>query len=75
MKVCEYCGGACRKAVRFVRPEGTVRCFDCVECALAALYPACETCGSALAEAGELGPGESAYCSPLCAGATTAQAA
>jgi ribonuclease PH len=74
MNKCEYCGGGCRRSVRLVEAAGSGRRFCCVECALAALYPACETCGDALrGEAFDHADG-SAYCGPLCAGRAVAAA-
>ncbi len=76
MSICEYCGGVCRKVVRLVGVDGSLRSFDCVECALAALYPACESCGHAIEPSAAVHNEVGAYCSAVCAGAgETASAA
>jgi hypothetical protein len=64
---CEYCGGRASRAVRFVASEGNTRCFDCVECALAALSPPCARCGESVGPADCARAGGLLFCSESCA--------
>jgi hypothetical protein len=44
--VCEVCGNEYDKSFEVVAPGGDTRTFDSFECAIHALAPTCEHCGT-----------------------------
>jgi hypothetical protein len=65
MAKCETCGNDYRKAFQVVM-DGTSHTFDCFECAIQALAPACGHCGCAIIGHG-VERGTKFYCCDHCA--------
>ena len=66
MPRCETCGNDYDKAFEVVI-EGKGHVFDCFECAIHAVAPACDTCGCRILGHG-LEAGERFFCCAHCAG-------
>ena len=62
---CEVCGNPYDKSFRVVMDGGT-HVFDCFECAIHLLAPACEDCGCKILGHG-VERGDRIYCSHHCA--------
>lgn len=65
MPTCETCGNDYDKAFE-VRLNGTSHVFDCFECAITALAPRCERCGTRVLGHG-LEQGGAIFCCCHCA--------
>jgi len=66
MPRCETCGNDYDKAFEVVI-EGKSHVFDCFECAIHAVAPACDTCGCRIIGHG-LEAGDRFFCCAHCAG-------
>jgi hypothetical protein len=65
MNRCEVCGNEYEKTMEIV-VAGISHYFDCFECAIHALAPACEHCGCKIIGHG-VEAGETIYCCANCA--------
>ena len=62
---CEVCGNEYDKAMQ-IRMAGDTHVFDCFECAIHALAPACGNCGVRIVGHG-VEAGDTMYCCAPCA--------
>lgn len=65
MEVCEVCGNDYESTMHVTR-DGETHVFDCFECAIHALAPACRSCGCRIIGHG-MQHGDGLYCSAHCA--------
>lgn len=65
MKICDHCGNAYEKCMD-VSLDGQTYSFDCFECAIHLLAPACSRCGCRIIGHGVEGDG-AYYCCAHCA--------